>query len=143
MLKYQISITLIVPDCVFNCCERGEPIQAEVLVLLLQVALGGSNQRRNPLHLVLQSTPLGTVRYATSCRRSSACFAFIDNLLLTVPTAALPTPCFADCRDAQKLLTFGCGQGTELPSFCARTSGTFPLHGRYDRNLNTTPYYGY
>jgi hypothetical protein len=90
-----------------------------------------------------QSALCGTVRYMTSYRRSSACFELIDNFLLTVPTAVSPTPCFTDCRDAQKLLAYGDGQGTELPSFCARTSGSSPLHGRYGHNLNTTPYYGY
>ena len=45
MLNYQISITLYVPNCVYSCCVRGEPIQAEVLVLFLLVTLSGSNQR--------------------------------------------------------------------------------------------------
>lgn len=45
MLKYQISITLFGPDCVFSCCVHGEPIQAEGLVLFLPVTLSGSNQR--------------------------------------------------------------------------------------------------
>lgn len=125
MLKYQISIALFVPDCVFSCCVCGEPIQAEV------VSVGHTQWFQS----TTQSAPRGTLRYMTSCRRSSACFEFIDNLLLTVPPAALSTPCFTDCRDAQKLLTYGSGQGPDLPSFCARTSGAPPLHGRYGQNL--------
>lgn len=63
------------------------------------VVSAGHSQR---FQSTTQSAPHGTLRYMTSCRRSSACFEFIDILLLTVHTAALPTPCFTDCRGCTK-----------------------------------------
>jgi len=56
VLKYLISIKLFVSDCAFICCIRGDPIETEVSVLFLLVTLSGSNQRRNPLHVVLYDT---------------------------------------------------------------------------------------